>query len=436
MRPPVAARRRAARAYRAALAHPILAVFLVALTARVIVAVGVALAGISATTVPDSVSYTMLASQAAAGDTTSWGPHDHFVYERTRALLWPVVGLYKVFGPHELIAQLFVAMLGAATAALTAAVAAAFLPVRFAVIAGLFVALLPSEVLWSSVVLKDAVVWSMLSGLAVVVLRAGSSRGWRLVAYAAVAVGLLIGLGYTRLHTLEIALVALAVASAFGSKTWRLQRIAGAVVIAALTPLIFGMGVGGARFVAESGSLDQRRTNNAINAESAVVADPTEREAVASPGSDAVAEAPVSDPVAEAPQSGLASEIAYLPKGLVTVVMRPFPWEASESESAALKFASVETIIWYPMLLLALVGLLCIRRHLAMLAFPLLVLAGTAVMYGLTEGNLGTAYRHRGEFVWSVALLAALGLFRLLTLPWVKRHYREEATSSPSAPLV
>ena len=42
-----------------------------------------------------------------------------------------------------------------------------------------------------------------------------------------------------------------------------------------------------------------------------------------------------------------------------------------------------------------------------MLAFPVLAGAATLAMYGLTEGNLGTAYRHRGEFVWVVALLDA-----------------------------
>jgi hypothetical protein len=46
-------------------------------------------------------------------------------------------------------------------------------------------------------------------------------------------------------------------------------------------------------------------------------------------------------------------------------------------------------------------------------------------MYALTEGNLGTAYRHRGEFVWVVALLAALGLSRVVA--WSDRR-REQAT--------
>ncbi|MDQ3677323.1 MAG: hypothetical protein M3401_11060, partial [Actinomycetota bacterium] len=54
-----------------------------------------------------------------------------------------------------------------------------------------------------------------------------------------------------------------------------------------------------------------------------------------------------------------------------------------------------------------------IRRHRRTLAFPVLAGGAILMMYGLTEGNLGTAYRHRGEFVWVVALLAAIGAERI-----------------------
>ena len=44
-----------------------------------------------------------------------------------------------------------------------------------------------------------------------------------------------------------------------------------------------------------------------------------------------------------------------------------------------------------------------------MLAFPVLASMGSLLVYASVEGNLGTAFRHRGELVWGVALLAALG---------------------------
>ena len=38
-------------------------------------------------------------------------------------------------------------------------------------------------------------------------------------------------------------------------------------------------------------------------------------------------------------------------------------------------------------------------------------------MSSLFEGNLGTAFRHRGQVLWALAVLAALGAQRL----WLRR---------------
>ncbi len=102
----------------------------------------------------------------------------------------------------------------------------------------------------------------------------------------------------------------------------------------------------------------------------------------------------------------------YLPTGVTVVGLRPWPWESS-SASLGIRFARAEALVWYPLLLLALVGITAIRRHRRTLAFPVLAGGAILMMYGLTEGNLGTAYRHRGEFVWVVALLAAIGAERI-----------------------
>jgi hypothetical protein len=105
--------------------------------------------------------------------------------------------------------------------------------------------------------------------------------------------------------------------------------------------------------------------------------------------------------------------VSYLPEGLTVILLRPFPWEIGSGGSTGVRLAGAETVLWYPLLAIAIVGLVAVRRRLAVLAFPLLAGAATAVMYGLSEGNVGTAYRHRGEFVWVVALLAAAGAERI-----------------------
>lgn len=94
------------------------------------------------------------------------------------------------------------------------------------------------------------------------------------------------------------------------------------------------------------------------------------------------------------------------------MLFEPVPWR--QTTSANMSFARWESIIWYPLVVLAAIGVVVARRRLLTLAFALLVGAGMLLVYALAEGNIGTAYRHRGEFVWVVALFAGFGLEYLL----------------------
>ena len=91
----------------------------------------------------------------------------------------------------------------------------------------------------------------------------------------------------------------------------------------------------------------------------------------------------------------------------------PYPWRSSGGGRTQL--ARAETVVWYPILLLACVGLIGFRRNARVLSFPFIVGAATASLWALVEGNFGTAYRHRGEFVWAVVVFAAAGLATLVT---------------------
>ncbi len=416
-------------------------IFLVALGVRLVVALGVAITQDGGGLLLDDFSYSRLAAEAADGSTSGWDAYERFLYERTGALLWPITGLFWVLGPVNFAGQAFVALLGAATAAATVRLGLEFLPRGYAVLAGAIVALLPSQVLWSSLILKDAVVWAMLSGLALVVALAPRGSNRRLALGLLAGALLLLGLAYSRLHTLEIALVALVLSSLAAPKRHRIAQVAATAGIALLLPLAFGMGLGGATFVASSGSLEQRRENNAVGAASAVVDAPPARaptpQAEPAPPPAATPRAPSTKgpatrapatraPSTKAPEApapaaptpeledvGATTSVSYLPTGLTVIVLRPFPWEAATEPAFSLKLAGLESLLWYPMLIFAAIGLVAVRRHLRVLAFPLLVLGATAVAYALTEGNLGTAYRHRGELVWVVALVASLGLSRV-----------------------
>jgi hypothetical protein len=175
--------------------RPVLSVFAVALAIRALTA-AVIYIGWNGSLFLDDSTYSRLAEAAANG--TLRGAYAEWLYGRIGALVVPITGLYEVLGPVKLAGQLYVALLGAAAAALTARLALEVVPRRWALLAGLIVALLPSQVLWSSLILKDAGSWAALSGLAVVVAVASRTTGARLAALGLLAAALLTVLGFIR----------------------------------------------------------------------------------------------------------------------------------------------------------------------------------------------------------------------------------------------
>lgn len=458
--------------------HPIASVFLAALAVRLVIAVFLS-SYFSGTLVFDDTTYHEMAAQKAADQTAHWDQFTHTLYWSTAAFTVPVTYLYKIFGPEAIAAQIYIALLGAATAALAALLALEILQVRWALFVGAIVAFLPSQAFWSAMLMKDAPVWIVLSCLAVLVAVGNRSTGWKLVAIGIGCALMLALLSYLRPHTLVVASWAVMIAAIAGSKLAKWPRIAGAAAIGLLVPLLVGdIGLGGLSLVTNAGALEDRRFLNAQGANTAVV----DTDA-APPGSDLVplevqkeasglegeaegAETKANDFLARAEEleaSGgvtqprapkalaraarlraraarlaakaaalrtaaaqalvsaqrpiplgdapLDPDIAHLPRGLSVMLLEPFPLPFSGSPS--LRMARAEAIFWYPVLGLALYGLWLARKHLRVLAFPLLAAGGIVVMYALSEGNVGTAHRHRGEFVWAVALLAGLGAKRL-----------------------
>ena len=388
--------------------RPVLAVFLIAFAVRAVAAVAIAI-GWGGSLFLDDATYSRMAQVAADGRLHSLDSYTQWLYERTGVLLVPVTGLYELLGPVKLSGQLYVALLGAATAALTVRLALEVLDRRFALVAGLIVALLPSQVLWSSIIMKDAAVWACLSALAIVAAVAARSTGRKLAALGVSAAGLLVLLAYLRLQTLEVACVALALSMLVSDRTQRPLRVAVATALLVVLPWAYGMGVAGAPYVAGVKDPSAQRQLNAEQAKSAVVA-------TNQPPSDA--------------DTGYEAGLRYLPTGVSVVALRPWPWESSDG-SVGVTLARIEALVWYPLLLLALVGLGAAWRMRRALAFPVLCGGAVLAMYGLTEGNLGTAYRHRGELVWALVLLATVGIERCWR--WWGHYASTRVGGSPAA---
>lgn len=372
-------------------ARPVLAVFLLALAVRLLVAGWVAVAHGGALLLDDQ-SYYDLATRIADGEVAD--PFADPLFRSTLAFLGPVVALFAAVGPNAFLGMSLPAIAGALLAAAVTALATRLVERPVAVGAGLAVALLPSQVLWSSLLMKDAFVWAVLAGLALAFLRLLVSRSWERGLWVVVLLALLALLGFLRLHTLVVACIAVAIVltlhwRALGSRL--VVPLAAVVLIGA--PWVLGAGPAGMRIATGVGSLEDVRCSYAHGGETAVV--------------DACREVLINDRPTAVSETGRPVGLGHLPRGLSVMLLEPYPWQ--QATSTGFRLAQLEMVLWYPLVILAAAGLFASWRHRAVLGLPVVMGGGSLLVYALAEGNLGTAVRHRGEFAWVVVLLAALG---------------------------
>lgn len=404
------------RAVALVLAHPVAAVVLVALLARLAMIGSLNLVG-DGSLFEDDSTYPVLAAQRAADELDRWGEYEYFLYDATSTFLAPLTALYRIFGPSVLLGQLLAAAFATAAAAVTARATWVALPAPYALGAGLVVALLPSQVLFSSLALKDAAVWAVLAATALVVALLSRAAGVRsLLPLLAGLAGLLWLLSHLRLHTLVAASCAAAIAAWVGPARLRFTRGAGVLAVCITVPLLAGIGPLGADLVRDaSGTLEQRRQANAVGAATAFVPPPASDAGRPKTGTPAETEpaAPSADepepPAGNTPST--ARDLRALPRGLSVLLLEPLPHQVDGNQRVRL--ALLENLLWWPLLVLALIGVALSRRHLPVLAFPILSGGAILVLYALAEGNFGTAYRHRGELVWAVAIVALTGFHEL-----------------------
>jgi hypothetical protein len=496
-------------------ARPALTIFLLAFAVRAIAAMTIAVLHHSVLFHDDAL-YASMTREAALGRTAEWDQFTRRIYGDTIAFTGPVTLAKALTGGLALTGQLLAAAAGAATAAATTWLSARVVQLRWALAAGAYVALLPSQVLWSSLTLKDPFAWAAGAAFAVSLFKIIRQRGRPQLLYGVAAVTLLFVLDRLRFHTFVIAGWAAFIALAAIPHRHRLGHALAAACLALGLPLALGLGPGGYGLV-NARELSHWRALNAIDAETAVVApvltaaSASQQVAVAeskaatveaqvvhlearasdleaaahaqsgtsgpsttaasstgssTTGSSITTSRPVSSTVStgvastdellkeakalrvEADRlrsqaaaqlqrvadlrgkqaetetraepvidsafgssdrlpSGLSENLRYLPRGVAVVLFWPYPWQATSN--AAVRVARLENLVWYPVLLVGLIGLGQVLRHRAVLLVPLLLAGGLGLASALTEGNFGTAYRHRGEFVWVAAILAAVG---------------------------
>jgi hypothetical protein len=412
--------------------HPVATPFFCALIVRVLAAV--VIWNSDGYLFPDESQYVALGRLAASGHLTPsfQSGYGETLFHTAASFMWPLTFLFKLFGAHPVVAALWAAVFGAVTAALTALLVNRVLGRSWAALTGLAVAFFPSQILWSSVVLRESMVWAGLAGAALGVAVLSRSRQWGPFAAATVLTGVsLLALSCLRSWTFVAAAWAVALAVVLFRPARPAPARAVCALLCLLVPVLPGLGLAGSTYVGnKSGFLGYERAVLSVGAKSAFVhpevvpATPSKpRRNSSKPSSHATTTVPTV-PSALAGESlvvqkGLGNDLRALPTGLAAFALRPFPWQ--HGAGLSYDFASVEELVYYPLYLLAIVGVVAYRRRPDVIAFPLLVTVFVTGIAAEAEGNLGSAFRHRDQLFWAIAFFAALGAHHL-SVAWRRRR--------------
>lgn len=371
--------------------HPVAAVFLAALLIRIVVGIALSAAGLLARAAPDSTFYIELADRVAGRRGGLSIDSLKSYADQFGTFVYPVSWLFRIFGPYVFLAQLFAAVCGAIAAAATTRLAREVVPAPWALVAGGIVAFFPSQVLWSSVPLRDSTVWATTSLLALSVLKLMQSQSVRrIVAYGLAIATLVFLIGYLRAYTLTVVAFALLfVAVVVPAKRYRIGVSLLVGGIALFLPMAMGRGLAATNIT--QSNLAQVRAANSQGADSRLIP-PDEANAVGT-GS-----------------GGLhMSDIEHLPDGLVAVLGEPTPWTSLQGDSVTI--ARFESPLWWALVASAFAAIPLLWRFRRGLGYAALYCGGVGLVLALAEGNFGTLQRHRNELVWSMALLSVTAIW-------------------------
>ncbi len=464
-------------------------VALVALVARAVVAVVLNLTD-TWSLAPDAGLYLEVAETANHRGLDEFrSGYGKSFYRSTWTYTSQIAAGFRLLGEHRLIGQAISLAYGTVVAGLVTAMAIRMLSRRAALGVGMVVALLPSQVVWSTVVLRESTIWAALAVAGLLLVRfCHIERRMDAVVLGTGLAFTYIALVFLRSQTAFLSLWCSVAAVLVGSGR-RGMRCILAVSLIVVPPLVVGRGVGDGDIVRNVvGKLGTVRAYMSMDAESALVelevitttpapardtispegttppevsgvVDPEVVTTTPAPSRDtispegttppAVSEPPAVDGlvvaqgespgstlvVAERPSvvidraserveggqefviarngqavavhNQLSASVSAFPSGLLAVALRPFPWE--ERTSVPRMLAGLESGLWACLYVLAGVGVWRRRQEFAALAFPFLFTLSFLVTGAVTQGNLGTAFRHRGQIVWAIALMAGIG---------------------------
>jgi hypothetical protein len=329
--------------------------------------------------------------QAWAGNNAFRAAADYFVSGSGSGwgMVYMVAGIYSLTGRNILAIQMVNAVLGAATAVVIYLCAQhVFNNQRVARLSGIAVAFYPSLILWSSQGLKDAPIVFFLALSMLATLKLGQKLS---VKYILILVVSLLSLLSFRFYIFYMVCVAIGGAFVIGMQTISTNSFLRQFAVMILLGLALTyMGV------TRSASTQYEQFANL--------------ERVQRSRSD----------MARAGESGFGKDVdvsttggalSTIPKGLVYLLLAPFPWQlASLRQSITLP----EMVIWWASLPLLVLGFwFAIKYRLRMMSPILIFTVMLTFAYSVFQGNVGTAYRQRAQLLVFYFIFVAVGFVLL-----------------------
>ena len=394
---------------------------MVALIARILTAVYVSVFR-NGTVFADDQTYMSMVRDFAYFRTAEWSDYTKWLWDISTSFLLPSGLLSRLFGFHYFLILFVSALAGSTLVGLTTLLLRNFVSIHVSIFCGMTLALLPSQILWSSLLLKDSYI-AMAFVLLTLVIRWWSDKKRTHFIYGVLIIVLvLLYIERIRLHSLMVVLIAFVLTTIFFRSNLYFSRLGIACLLMIFVPwAAWGGPAGSHYFQTLSRGMEDQRMAGGIGAKTAINTAPTNTAPTntaptnTAPTNTAPTNtAPTNTaPTNTAPtNTNILKQFKYLPSGLKVMIVDPTPSQLSQSRSLIAPF--VEHVIWYPAVLLAIYGVARRRKWQMELLFALFLWVGLALMWGLVEGNLGTAVRHRTEFVWIVFLFAGIGIQQIL----------------------
>lgn len=292
--------------------------------------------------------------------------------------------IYFVTGRSILVAQSFCAVIGAATAPMIYFCSQKiYQNQRVAKTAALCIALFPSFIIWSSLLLKDGLIIFLLVLTMTMVLQLQKKFS---VATLSILIFSLFGVISLRFYIFYM--LAAAVAGSFviglGSSVQSMIRNLIAVLVVGLSLTYLGVIRNASTEIGKFGNLEAVQRS---------------RQWAASDAQSGYSQ--------DVDVSTTEGAILAVPVGFTYLMLAPFPWQVSNFRQA---ITLPEVLLWWALIPLMVFGIWYTLKNRLREAIPILLFTlMLSLVYSIFQGNVGTAYRQRTQIQVFLFIFAAVG---------------------------